>query len=302
MDWLNYHHLLYFWTVAREGTVTAAAERLKLSRPTVTAQVRTLENALGQKLFRQVGRRLILTDFGEEVLAYADEIFTAGQKLRDLARGVEQGRRERLVIGLPDVMPKLIAFRLIQPAIELARSFHLVCREANLEELLAELTLHRIDIVLSDSPASAGLQFRAHSHKLGDSGTTIFAVPNLAAKHRKGFPESLHEAPMLLPAQKTNVRRNINLWMEKTGIHAHIVAEFDDSALLKVFGQSGAGLFPAPTAIEKEVKRQYDVQVVGRLDEVREEFHAISLERRLKHPAVLAITEAARKNLFSSKR
>lgn len=298
MDWLNYHHLLYFWTVAREGSISQAAERLHLARPTISGQIRQLEKALGSKLFDQQGRNLVLTEFGEFVFRYAEDIFTTGNELQEAVRGHLPTRPARLLVGIPDVLPKLIAFRLLRPALQSEEPVHLVCNEGKLDDLLADLALHRLDLVLADAPVSPTSNVKAFNHALGACSVSVFARPELARRYRRRFPESLDGTPMLLPAEKTSVRRALDQWFESADIHPRIVAEFEDSALLKVFGQEGLGLFPAPTAIEREVRKQYRVSVVGRLDEVREQFYAISVERRLRHPAVVAISQSARDELF----
>jgi len=298
VDWLNYHHLLYFWTVAREGSIAAAANRLHLARPTVSGQLRQLEKSLGDKLFEQVGKRLVLTDFGEFVFRYADEIFTTGSELQEAVRGKLPSRPARLVVGIPDVLPKLIAYRLLRPALELQERVHLICNEGKLDDLLTDLAMHRLDLVLADAPISPTVNVRAYNHPLGECTVTVFGTPDMARKYRRGFPQSLNGAPMLLPAEKTSVRRALDQWFDSADVHPQPIAEFEDSALLKVFGQEGLGLFPAPSAIEKEIRRQYRVTVVGRLDEVLERFYAISVERRLRHPAVIAISDAARDKLF----
>ncbi len=298
MDWLNYHHLLYFWTVAREGSIAAAAQRLHLARPTISGQLRQLEKSLGDKLFEQVGRRLVLTEFGEFVFRYADEIFTTGSELQEAVRGDLPTRPSRLVVGIPDILPKLIAFRLLQPALELPEPIHLVCNEGKMDDLLADLAVHRLDVVLADAPVSPTVNVRAFNHPLGECTVTVFGAPQLARKYCRNFPESLHGAPMLLPAEKTSLRRALDQWFDTAGVQPQNVAEFEDSALLKVFGQAGLGLFPVPTAIEKEVRQQYRVQPVGELDKVQESFFAISVERRLRHPAVVAISDEARDHLF----
>lgn len=299
MTWLNYHHLLYFWTVAQAGSIARAAEQLHLARPTVSTQLKQLERSLGDQLFEQVGKRLVLTDFGELVFRYADEIFTTGNELQEALRGNLPSRPSKFVVGIPDVLPKLITFRLLRPALEMQDTVHLVCNEGKLDNLLADLAVHRLDLVLADAPVSPTVNVKAFNHLLGDCGVTVLATPEVARNYRKGFPHSLNGAPMLLPAEKTSVRRSLDQWFQLNDIHPQIVAEFEDSALLKVFGQSGLGLFPAPTAIEKEIKQQYRVASVGRLDEVRERFYAISVERRLRHPAVVAISEAAKERLFN---
>jgi LysR family transcriptional activator of nhaA len=297
VHWLNYHHLLYFWTVAREGSVSAAAERLHLSRATVTGQIRQLEKALGNRLFNQVGRRLVLTEFGATVLRHADEIFAAGEELQRAVRGAV-GEARRLVVGIPDVLPKLVVFRLLQPAFDVPEPPRLVCREGKLDELLGDLALHRLDLVLSDSPLDASLSIRGFNHKLGECGVTFFGQPRLAAKLRRDFPNSLNGAATLLPAERTTLRRLLDRWFQDTPIVPSIVAEFEDSALLKVFGQAGYGAFPAPTVIEEQIVRQYHVEVIGRVESLRERYFAISVERTLKHPAILAILAAARAEIF----
>jgi LysR family transcriptional activator of nhaA len=297
MQWLNYHHLYYFWSVAHEGSVTAAADKLQLSRPTVTSQLRTLETSLGNKLFRQTGRRLTLTEFGSTVLAYADDIFATGQELQRTVRGV-QGDSQRLIIGVPDEMPKLIVFRLLQPAFNLPERPRIVCREGKRDDLLADLAVHRLDLVLSDAPLDASSSVKAFNHKLGECGVTFFARPDRAKKLKRNFPLSLTGQPMLLPTPSTTMRRLIDRWLDEREIHPLITAEFEDSALMKVFGQAGGGVFPSPSVIDSEVKRQYGVQAIGCVESLRERFFAISVERKLKHPAILAITTAARDKLF----
>jgi LysR family transcriptional activator of nhaA len=297
MHWLNYHHLMYFWTVARTGSVTAAAEELHLSRPAVTEQIRSLERSLGNKLFQQAGRRLVLTDFGQRVLIYADEIFTTGQELQRVVRG-GHGETQRLVVGVPDELPKLVVFRLLQPAFNLKERPRLVCREGKRDDLLADLALHRLDLLVSDAPIEASMNVRAYNHRLGECGISFFSRPADTSRLRRGFPGSLNGQPALLPSASTTTRRLLDRWFEECCVQPQIMAEFDDSALMKVFGQAGMGVFPAPTIIEDEVIRQYRVKVIGRLESVREQFFAISVERRLKHPAVVAITAAARHDLF----
>ena len=296
MEWLNYHHLLYFWTVAREGSVARACQRLNLSQPTISGQLRALEEALGEKLFARQGRGLVLTEVGRTVYSYADEIFSLGRELMDSLRDRPTGRPLRLVVGIADVVPKLIAYRLLEPA--LAEQVQVICREDKPERLLAELALYGIDLVLADAPLSPSVRIKAFSHLLGECGICFFAVPALAAAHRRRFPASLDGAPLLLPTDNTTLRRSLDQWFDAQGVHPQVVGEFEDSALLNVFGQTGAGLFAAPAAIEREVRKQYGVVVVGRVEEVRERYYAISAERRLKHPAVVAISEAAQHYLF----
>jgi len=298
MEWLNYHHLFYFWTVAKEGTVTAAAKELHLARTTITAQIRDLEKSTGAKLFRKSGRYLELTEFGQHVFRYAEEIFSIGRELSDFMRTGQPGMNKKFVVGMPDVVPKLVAFELLKPAIHHPEGFQIVCHEGKLPDLMADLALHRLDLIIADSVAPPTVDVKAYNHRLGECGLSFLAVPELARKYRRNFPWSLNSAPVCLPTDHTAVRRSLNHWMDDNDIHPKIVAEFEDSALLKVFGQSGLGIVPIPTAIEKEVKSQYSMQLVGRLDEIVDRFFAISVEKRVHHPAVLAIVKQARSKIF----
>jgi LysR family transcriptional activator of nhaA len=300
VDWLNYHHLLYFWTVAREGSITKACERLHLAQPTISAQIRSLEKSLGEPLFERQGRRLVLTEVGRLVYRYADEIFTLGRELRDTIKGRPSGGRPlRLRVGVADALPKQVVYRLLEPALRLDQSLQIICYEGKPEPLVAELALHALDIVLSDTPLGPGAKVRAFSHQLGECGITIMGTPKLIAQLSGPFPDCLHDAPMLLPTDNTTLRHSLEPWFDSLGIRPRVVAEFEDTALLKVFGQAGLGLFVIPSVIETEVCRQYGVEVVGRTEALRERFYAISIERKLKHPAVVAISEAARRELFA---
>lgn len=299
MDWPNFNHLFYFWTVAREGSIARASESLLLAPPTICAQVRALERSLGVKLFTRSGRGLALTDAGRTAFRYADDMFTTGRDLLEALEGRPTGRPLRLVVGVADNLPKLITYRLIKPALGLPEPVQLVCHEGRVERLLAELAVHGLDVVLSDAPVGPDVRVRAYNHQLGECGVTIFGTAEMARALRRGFPRSLDRAPFLLPSSATALRRSLDGWFDAQGIRPAIKGELDDSALMKVFGQSGEGLFPAPSAVEGDVRKQYRVHVVGRVESVRERFYAISVERRLKHPAVVAISEAARQGLFS---
>ena len=299
MERLNYHHLLYFWMVAHEGTVARAAAKLRLAQPTLSSQIHALEGAFNEKLFERAGRGLRLTEMGGLVLRYADEIFALGRELAESVRGQPTGRPLRLKVGVADGMPKLVAFRLIEPALALPQPVRLVVHEQSTERLLVALALHELDVVLTDRVAPPGVSVRAFNHLLGACGATVFATPKLAAKYRRNFPSSLDGAPFLLPGETSTLRRALEQWFEKQRIQPLIVGEFDDSTLIKVFGQAGTGLFAAPSIIESSVRKQYGVAVVGRLDRVRERFYAVSAERRLKHPGIIAITESARRELFA---
>ncbi|UCF33019.1 MAG: transcriptional activator NhaR [Phycisphaerales bacterium] len=299
MEWLNYHHLLYFWVVAREGTIAAACDQLGLAQPTISAQIRSLEQSLGHKLFRRMGRNLVLTEIGQEVYRYADEIFTLGQELMDALKGRPVGRGLQLLVGVADVLPKLVAHRLITPALTGSEVPQLICVEGRTNELLARLALHELDVVLTDTPVGAETRVQAYNHLLGSSPTSIFAGSALAKRYRAGFPKTLDGAPFVLPTGNTVMRRLLDRWFEEEDVRPIVVGEFEDSALMKVFGQADVGLFPAPSVIEKEIRRQYSVELVGRIEAVRESFYAISVERRITHPGVRAITQAARKELFA---
>ena len=298
MERLNYQHLERFWAVVREGGVTRASQKLHVSQPTVSAQVRTLETSLGQKLFARSGRGLVLTDFGRTIYRYADEIFGLGRDLMDTAQGRLAGHPLRLTAGVANVVPKLIACRILEPALKLPEGVQLECLEDTPEQLLAQLALHHLDLVLADAPVGPTVKVRAFNHLLGECGVSVLGRPQLARAHRRGFPRSLDRAPFLLPRANSALRRSMEDWFDKQGVSPRVVGSFDDSALLKAFGQVGAGLFAAPTAIEAEVCQQYGVRLVGRLESVREQFYVITVERTLKHPAVVAISEIARRKLF----
>ncbi len=300
MEWLNYHHLLYFWTVAREGSLVAAGKVLRLSHPTLSAQIHALEDQLGEKLFERVGRRLALTELGRVVYRYAEEIFSLGREMVDTVKGRATGQPLRLAVGVADVLPKLVVRRLLQPALTLPEPVRLVCYEDSYEKLLGDLALHTLDIVLSDAPVPPGSSVRAFNHLLGETGVSFFATKALARVHRSGFPRSLDGAPFLLPLENLTLRRSLNQWFDRNDIKPRVVAEFEDSALLKVFGSDGVGVFPAPTIIEADVCRQYHVELLGRAPEVRERFYAISAERKLKNPAIVAISQGARHETFAA--
>ncbi len=299
MEWLNYHHLLYFWTIVREGGVAKAASRLRLAHPTISAQIRTLEAALGEKLFERKGRRLELTQQGLVAYGYADEIFTLGRELTDVLKRRAVGNQLKLVAGITQVVPKLIAKRLLEPARAPGVGARLVCREDKFETLLAELSAHTVDVVITDAPLPPGSAIRAYNHLLGECGVSVFGTRELAKRYRRRFPGSLEGAPMLLPGVTTTLRRALDACFESLQVRPKVEAEFDDSALAKVFGQEGIGLFVAPTPIADNVCNQYGVVELGTLPGVRERFYAISGERRVKHPAVSAVCEAARSELFA---
>lgn len=300
MDWLNYHHLLYFWSVVKEGGVAQAAKALRLSPPTISGQVRALEEALELKLFDRAGRKLQLTEAGRMVFRYADEIFNLGGELLDTIKGRPTGRPLRLRVGISDVLPKLLCHDLLEPALRLPEPVQVVCHGDKTERLLAQLAIQGLDLVLSDVPVGGNIKVRAFNHLLGECGLTFFATPDLARQYRRGFPQSLEGAPLLVPTEDNLVRRSLDHWFESIGVRPHFVAEFDDSGLLKSFGQGGEGIFGAPSVVEAGIRRQYGVHIVGRTEEVIERFYAITVERRIKHPAAVAISESARQKLFAA--
>jgi LysR family transcriptional activator of nhaA len=296
--WLNYHHLLYFWTVVREGSISAASRKLRLAQPTISTQIKTLEQQLGVPLFDRSGRKLELTQAGRETFRYADEIFSLGRELVDHLQGAVPVR-QHLHIGITHVLPKLVAYRLIEPALAADEGMSVHCQHDRFERLLTRLAAHELDLVVSDVPLGPEVSVKAYNHLLGQSEVSFFATASLATKLRRGFPASLDGAPMLMPMPGGTLRRELDRWFEAEGLRPRIVGEFDDSALLKVFGQSGAGVFAGPSVIENEIKKQYDVQLVGRTDAIHERFYVITVERRLRHPGVVAISAAAKSTLFT---
>lgn len=300
MTALNYHHLLHFWTVAREGGVAAAARRLRLSQSTLSTQLRQLEEQVGLPLFDRSRRRLALSEAGRTAFRYADEIFGLGRELVDALHSRSDGRSLRLAVGLTEAVHKLIAYRLIEPALKLPGSLHVHCSEDRIERLLPLLASHELDVVISDVPLPPGAAFRAFNHPLGVSDIAIFAATAEAARLRRNFPRSLDGAPFLLPAPTSALRRELEAWFDQQEVRPTVVGEFDDSALLKVFGQAGVGAFAAPSVVAREIVLQYGVKLVGRTEGPVERYFAISGERRLKHPGVVAISASARNELFAA--
>jgi LysR family transcriptional activator of nhaA len=295
---LNYKHLRYFWAVARTGSLARAAAELHVTPQSISGQLAELEGALGVELLRRVGRGVELTDLGRRVAGYADDIFALGDELVAAARDQAARKSVPFRIGISDAVPKAVAYRVVEPALALADRVRLVCREGALPTLLGELALHRLDMVIADRPLPAEVHVRGYNHLIGASELAAFAAPRLAATLPRAFPALLDGAPLLLPGEGSAIRPKLAAWLEAQRLRPRIVGEFDDLALMKAFGQAGAGFFAAPSAVEDEVVRQHRVGVVGRTDEVKERFYAISLERRLRHPAVVAICEGARKDLF----
>jgi LysR family transcriptional activator of nhaA len=295
MEWLNFHHLRYFWVVAREGSLRGAAEKLNVSQPSISAQLKLLEDSLGHPLFRRSGRGLQLTDTGRLVLEYAEQIFSTGREMLHAVRQAATSRPAMFHVGITDSLPKLVAGKMLQPARKLEPPPRLVCREGQLDELLPLLAAHRLDMVLADEAAGAGHKFRVFNHPLGSCGVTFSAAPRVAAKLRRGFPMSLHGAPALLPTEGSSLRRAVDQWFHQRGIQPQVAGEFDDAALMILFAQEGAGFLPLYSVAADSAPR---LSEIGGAPECRCHLHAITVERRLKHPAILAVTAHAQQEIF----
>lgn len=300
MDRLNYQHLFYFWNVVREGGVTRASEKLRLAQPTISGQLAIFEEAIGAQLLRKEGRKLALTEKGRTVFNYADEIFALGRELTNTLNGQGGASGHRLAVGVADALPKLVVYRLIAPALRDLEETKVVCHEDKVDRLLAELSLHGVDLVLADAPATTSAGGRVYNHLIGQSGVAVFGAPSLAGKYAENFPVSLDGAPFLFPTQTTALRRSLDLWFETRRIAPAIRAEIEDSALMKTFAAAGAGLFVAPVAVTDEIERRYGVTKIGGLEGVTESFYAITLRRKVDHPAITAILERAKDWLASS--
>jgi LysR family transcriptional activator of nhaA len=300
MSSLNFKHLRYFWAVAANGSIARASEILHLTPQTISGQLRELEEQLNAKLFQKSGRNLVLTDTGRAVFSYADEMFRLGEELQDVLAGRIPGAAMTLTVGVAMVVPKLLAYRVLDPVLAMQEPVRLVCHEAPLADLLADLSVPQLDLVLADSPISPALNIRAYNHLLGESGISFFASQKTARKYTARFPHSLSGAPMLMPTTSSALRRMLDQWFERQEIKPMVVAEFEERALMKAFGEAGAGIFTSPTTVENDVVAKYGVRVIGRSEDIKERFYAISAERRIKHPAVSVITEAARSELFTS--
>jgi len=295
---LNLKHLRYFWVVASQGSISKASEILHLTPQTISGQLRLLEESIGFKLFEKAGRNLVLSDTGQTVFSYANEMFGLAEELQDLLQG--RPSKEHLVfnVGVAMVVPKLLAYRVLEPVMRMDENVKMICHEAPLVDLLADLSVHKLDLVLADTPISPTFSVKAYNHVLGESGISFFARSNEAKRYRGNFPACLEDAPMLMPTGTSALRRALDQWLDREGLRPRIVAEFEDRALMKSFGEAGCGIFTSPTAVEQDVVAKYGVVAFARTDELRERFYAISAERRIKHPAVVAIAEAARKDLF----
>lgn len=294
---LNFSHLLYFWAVARDGSIANACERLQLRQPTISMQIRKLERALGHRLFDRSGRNLVLTDVGRTVFDYADEMFSLGRELLGTLRGLPGKRTGRLHVGIPTFLPKSITYRLLQPILEMPQSIQLVCHEAELGELVNGLARHKYDAILSDRPIYATMGARCFNHLLGESEIALCGAPLLAAQYRQNFPDSLDGCPMLLPSASTEMRRMLDRWFDERSFNPRVIAEFDDMALMKEFGGGGGGVFPVPSAMLADLERQYGVELVGHLDDVRVRYYVVTTERKLTHPATVVIAQSAKRGL-----
>lgn len=301
MDWLNYQHLYYFWCVARTGSVRKASDELRLSPPTVSAQIRALSDAIGEELFARSGRTLILTEAGHTVYHYAEDIFSLGRELLDTVKDRPTGQPLRVSIGIADAVPKLVAYRLIEPVFHLPERVRIQCREGSVDRLLGDLAIHELDVVLADAPVSPGLSVQAFNHPLGEAGVVFMAMPRLARQYKRKFPQSLDGAPMLLPSEQSGARRNLEQWFDTHEVRPRIVGEFDDYALLRIFGEAGHGIIPVPSILEPEMRKR-GLSYVGRADTLYGRFYAISPQRKLQHPAVNAICSAARKGFAAPPR
>jgi LysR family transcriptional activator of nhaA len=298
MPSLNMKHLRYFWAVATHGSIARASKVLHLTPQTISGQLRELEEQIGAKLFSKSGRGLAMTETGRTVFTYADEIFRLTAELQDVVAGQPVGAALRLNVGIAMVVPKLLAYRVLAPVLAMPEPMRLVCHEAPLVDLLADLSVHKLDLVLADSPINPALNIRAYNHALGESGISFFAAPKVVTRLHGEFPESLHGAPMLMPTGSSALRRALDQWFDRKGVAPRMVAEFEDRALMKAFGEAGAGVFTTPSTVEDDVRRKYGVEVIARTEDVRERYYAISAERHIRHPAVAAITESARNDLF----
>jgi len=291
--WLNYHHLFYFWNVARHGGLAPASELLRLSPPTLSMQIHSLEEALGAKLFERKGRRLTLTEFGRMVYGHAEAIFAVGRELMAAVQGRPQGRPARFVVGVNEFLPKIAVHRFLAPAMAVDEPPYLVCREDTPERLLAALATHELDLVLSDAPPPPGMRVKVFHQVLNDCAAGFFATPRLAARLRRRFPRSLDGVPFLLPSEGAALRRPLEAWLEVNSLHPRPAGEFQDSSVMKAFGQAGLGVFPAPMSIAPMIQRNYGVSLVGEVAELRERVVAISAERRFAHPSAAAIVRGA---------
>jgi len=298
---MNFKHLYYFWVAARSGGVMRAGEQLHTTPQTLSGQIKLLEDRLGRKLFRKSGRQLELTEEGRVALGYADEIFTLGAELEAALRQPKSGPRVLdFRVGVADSVAKSVAYRLLEPAMSMDVPVRLIGSEGKFPDLLAQLALQRLDLVIADEPLTRRISVKAFNHALGTSPMSFFCAPALKSRLQGEFPHCLHDAPMLIQGAASSVRQQLDGWLARQQIQPRIVGEFDDGALMTAFGREGRGVFMSPSVLEAETVAHYGVEVIGRSEELVEEFFAVSVERRIKHPAVAAITQAARGRLFNA--
>lgn len=291
---LNYKHLHYFWCVAKEGSIAKASQLLHITPQTISGQISLLEEQLGTALFTKSGRNLELTDSGRLVLDYANEIFTIGKELEEVAKDLNDKRPAMFKVGILDAVPKSIVYQLLSPALNTPAARRIICHEGTMETLLLSLAAHKIDLVISDAPIPHHIDVKGYSHLLGESSLSFFASPELAAKLGKNFPANLNKAPMLTPATNSSLYSPLKQWFKEQNIQPTIVGEFEDTALMKAFGRTGHGVFAVPSILSADVIKDYNVEELGQIDHIKEQFYAISVERKIKHPAVLAVTEQAK--------
>jgi len=298
---VNFKHLHYFWVAAHAGGIARAGEQLHISPQTLSGQIKLLEDALDKKLFRKNGRTLELTDVGRLTLGYADEIFSLGSELESaVRRESESGAQTRFRVGIADSVPKAIAYRLLEPALGGSVSLRMICHEGKLHALLAQLAVHRLDLIIADAPIPADVNIKAFNHRLGRSSLGCFSAPALMQRNKQSFPKLLGQVPVLLPGTDSAVRRKLDHWLALNAIAPHIIGEFDDGAMTMAFGREGRGVLFAPTVLESQLQAEHKLTMVGQINTIVEEFFAISIERRISHPAVSMIMDAARSELFNA--
>ena len=300
MTWLNYHHLLYFWTVATEGSIVRASEVLRLAPSTISVQIKELEEQMGEALFKRQGRQLVLTESGRVAQTYADEIFSLGREMVETLQTGLSHRPTKLSIGVSDVLPKLIVYRLLESLFEMDETLHLICIEGEVEYLLSKLSIHELDVVLTDSPLAPNVPIQAYNHTLGQSDVAIFGTQKLAAQWGTDFPNNFDSAPFILPGVKSSIRRSLAAWFDRQGVHPRTVAEVEDRALMQVLGEKGRGFFAAPSILADEVYQKHGLVKLAELDGVRERFYAVTLERRIRHPIVDHFTRQAKREFVTS--
>ena len=297
---LNFKHLRYYWMVAKTGSIARAAEQMHITPHAISGQISEFEQTLGVELFRKAGRNLELTDAGRRILSHADTIFTTGDELLDTLRDQAATERRAFRVGVSDAVSKSIAYRLLEPALSLPEPLRLICSEGRLSALLAELALHRLDMIIADRPMATNLNVRGYNHLLGECGLTVFGAPSLAEKDMRPFPDLLDGAPFLMPGEDVAIHPRLLYWLERNNLRPSIVGEFDDGALMKAFGKAAAGFFVGPSAMEEDICAQYEVRAIGRIDAVVEQIFVITTERRLTDPAIIAISNTAKRDIFGA--